>query len=126
MTSSDQTGNGPFLVSRVRRVSKSGFLYESNSKSPRLDKMIAHISLYDQTTKCMEEDLLSQRENTLAAKRMTGNRTRPQLSRRESQYEQKSEEKEMPAWATELNCRPTQECSVVVTEVVEVDDIDAD
>ena len=88
--------------------------------------MIAHINLYDQTTKCMEEDLQSQREDTLAAKRMAANRPRPQLGRSESQYDQKSDEKEIPLWATALTCQPTQECSVVVTEVEEVDDIDAD
>ena len=113
------------LVSRVRRVSKSGFLYEQNSKAPRLDKMIAHINLYDQTTKCMEEDLQKEREATLAQKRMGGIRSRPGLGSRACEYEQRFEEQKVPEWVTELTSRPVQaEC--VVTEVEMVEDIDAD
>ncbi|KAK5943369.1 hypothetical protein PMZ80_004376 [Knufia obscura] len=121
----ETTESRPFLVSRVRRVSKSGFLYETNSKSPRLDKMIAHINLYDQTTRCMEEDLEKQRADTLAQKRMGGTRPRPQLGPRATEYESRSDEKEVPNWVTELTCRPTQE-SVVVTEVEEIEDVEAD
>lgn len=126
MNSFTEPEGRPFLVSRVRHASKSGFLYESNSKSPRLDKMIAHINLYDQTTKYMAEDLQKQRQDTLAAKRMDGNRSRPQLGRHESSYGHKSEEEEVPQWVIELTCRPTQECAVVVTEVEEVEDTEAD
>ena len=123
MASFTETESRPFLVSRVRRVSKSGFLFETNSKSPRLDKMIAHINLYDQTTKYMEEDLQKQREDTLAEKRMRGIRPRPQLGSRAFEYDQNSDDKEVPQWVTELTCRPSQDV-VIVTEVEDLEDVD--
>ena len=66
-----ETENSPVLITRLRRLSKSGFLYESNSKSPRLDKMVAHKNLFDRTTQCMKEDLAKEREQSLAQKRMS-------------------------------------------------------
>lgn len=115
---------GPILISRVRRVSKSGFLYEQNSKAPRLDKMIAHIHLYDHSTKCMEEDLQKQREDTLAQKRMGGVRPRPQMGPRACEYDHKLQDEKVPQWVSELTCRPVQ-ADCVVTEVEEIEDLDA-
>jgi len=87
--------------------------------------MIAHMNLYDQTTRCMEEDLEKQRADTLAQKRMGGTRPRPQLGPRACEYDHKSDEKGILSWVTDLTCRPAQE-SVVVTETEAIEDIDAD
>ena len=123
MTSYIDSENSSTLVTRVRRVSKSGFLYESNSKSPRLDKMIAHINLFDQTTKKLEEDITRERQGSLAQKRINTRQSRSQPGA--SEYYQKEE---VPAWVTELTSRPAQQDCIVVSEaeVEEVEDVDND
>lgn len=105
----------PTFISRIRRLSKSNFNNESESKSPRLDKMIAHVNLFDKTTKHIEEELAQQRANSLAEKRMAqskpGKQGRPGMGRRES-----SRQNDMvPSWVSDLTSRPAQNC-VTVTE----------
>lgn len=93
------------MVTRLRHLSKSAFLYESNSRSPRLDKMIAHINLFDRTTQCIEEDLAKEHEQSLAQKRMSnGQPPRLQLGPPPSEYRHKSD---TPAWVLELTSRPS-------------------
>lgn len=123
MAFTTETEAPPVLVSRVRRVSKSGFLFEQNSKAPRLDKMIAHINLYDQATKCMEDELQKQREATVTQKSMGGFRSRPGMGPRAVEYVDRLQDKEVPQWVTDLTVRPAHEDSVV-TEVAEIEDVD--
>lgn len=113
----------PLFVSRVRSMSKSGFMCESQSKSPRLDKMIAHISLYDKTTECIERELEQERRNSLAQRRIyNSSSTRPGMSPRTSEDEVTSPS---DVWAADLVCKPRQDTSCVyVTEVREVEDFD--
>lgn len=73
----------------------------------------------------MEADLQKQRDDALAQKRIGGNGRRPQIGSRACEYSHKPDEQEVPQWVTELTCRPAQDC-VVVTEIEEVEDIDAD
>lgn len=96
---------------------------ESNSKSPRLDKMIAHISLYDKTTECIEQQLEQERRNSLAQRRINnGSSTRPGMGARATEHKVAAPS---DAWAAELVCKPRQDTSCVyVTEVREVDDFD--
>ena len=108
------------FVTRMRRLSKSNFTYESNSKSPRLDKMIAHVNLFDKTTRCLEDELQQSREKTY--KQMREGRPRPQIARRDSDVYSKED---VPDWVADLTVRPTQNC-VVVTEVEHAEDIDSD
>lgn len=100
----------PTFITRIRRLSRSNFNNESESKSPRLDKMIAHVNLFDKTTKHLEEELAQQRANTLAEKRVKSRSGRPGMGRRESSLTEK-----LPEWMTDLTSRPAQDC-VVVTE----------
>lgn len=113
----------PLFVSRVRSMSKSGFMCESQSKSPRLDKMIAHISLYDKTTECIERELEQERRNSLSQRRMNnGSSTRPGMAARSSDHKANTPS---DAWAAELVCKPRQDTSCIyVTEVREVEDFD--
>lgn len=112
-----ETQGQPLFVSRVRSMSKSGFMCESNSKSPRLDKMIAHINLYDKTTECIERELEQERRNSMVQRRM--NNSAP------SRAAEHKVNTPSDAWAAELVCKPRQDTSCVyVTEVHEVEDFD--
>lgn len=104
-------------------MSKSGFMCESNSKSPRLDKMIAHINLYDKTTQCIEQELEQERRNSMAQRRMYNSASsRPGMSPRAPEHKVNTPS---DAWAAELVCKPRQDTSCVfVTEVHEVEDFD--
>lgn len=104
-------------------MSKSGFMCESNSKSPRLDKMIAHISLYDKTTECIEQELARERRNSAAQRKMNNSASsRPGMG---AQVAEHKVDTPTDAWAAELVCKPREDTSCVfVTEVQEVDDLD--
>lgn len=118
-----ETQGQPLFVSRVRSMSKSGFMCESNSKSPRLDKMIAHISLYDKTTECIERELEQERRNSMAQRKMNNIApSRPGMSPRATEHQVNTPS---DSWAAELVCKPRQDTSCVfVTEVHEVEDFD--
>lgn len=104
-------------------MSKSGFMCESNSKSPRLDKMIAHINLYDKTTQCIEQELEQERRNSMAQRRMNNSvSSRPGMSPRAPEHMVNTPS---DVWAAELVCKPRQDTSCVyVTEVQEIDEFD--
>lgn len=110
------------FITRMRRLSKSNFTTESNSKSPRLDKMIAHVSLFDRTTKCLEEEIVQAQRDTIVEKRVNKAHSRPQMGPRATEYQQKQED--VPSWITELTSRPAQQDCVVVTEIEDPDDFD--
>lgn len=104
-------------------MSKSGFMCESNSKSPRLDKMIAHINLYDKTTQCIEQELEQERRNSMAQRRMNNSvSSRPGMSPSAPEHMVNTPS---DVWAAELVCKPRQDTSCVyVTEVQEIDEFD--
>lgn len=104
-------------------MSKSGFMCESNSKSPRLDKMIAHINLYDKTTECIERELEQERRNSLAQRRVNNSAlNRPGMAPRTSEHTVNTPS---DSWAADLVCKPRQASSCVyVTEVQEVEEFD--
>ena len=131
MTTTYTETQQPLFVTRMRRLSKSGFLCESNSKSPRLDKMIAHISLFDRTTKCLEDGMIEQSVVPLPPKRIRDKPAvppRPILGTRSLEYVHTNPEEteETPAWITELTCRPARQECVYVTEVEQIEDVDGD
>lgn len=122
-TTYSETEAQPGFVTQVRRLSKDGFVSESNSKSPRLDKMIAHINLFERTTKHIEDELTQEREYSLSRRQTNRSSSRPGMGARATEYEQ--DNKETPVWVTELTSKPSSH-SVVVTEVEEVEDVDED
>ena len=120
-----ETESRPHFITRIRRLSKSNFTFESECKSPRLDKMIAHVNLFDRTTKYLEDELAQQRADTLAEKRITKpikvKVTRPGMGRRESSATTEiSSDEQIPQWVTEMTSRAVHDC-IVVTEVEHIE-----
>lgn len=110
----------PAFITRMRRLSKSNFTAESQLKNPRLDKMIAHVSLFDKTTRCLEDELTRKRADDLAASQTHNSSMR---KRRPGVHRTDVEVKETPEWLAGLTARPATSC-VVVTEIEHAEDMD--
>jgi len=130
MTTFTETEARPMFISRMRRLSKSNFDMESQQKCPRLDKMIAHVNLFDKTTRCLEEQLVQLQRTTSTEKRTDNMPTspspqpqRPAAQRRGSEHRKSTEE--VPSWIADLTERPAQTC-VVVTEIEDTDDFNSE
>lgn len=121
MTTYMESEGRPAFITRMRRLSKSNFDTESSSRSPRLDKMIAHVSLFEKTTKCLEEEIVQPQQAVLPVEMMKNARGRPQLGPRATEYQKKED---VPDWVTELTSRPAHAACIVVTEIEHVEDMD--
>ncbi|KAJ9662303.1 hypothetical protein H2198_001437 [Neophaeococcomyces mojaviensis] len=122
------TQTQPAFLTRMRRLSKSGFLCESNSKCPRLDKMIAHVNLFDKTTRFLEEDLTKQQADVFEEQRVQSNKphAKPQLTRGGSEDRPYSTTETIVAFSPEVMKKPQRDDCVFVVEVEQVEDIDDD
>lgn len=122
------TQTQPALMIRLRRLSKTAFISESNSKSPRLDKMIAHVNLFDKVTQRMEQELEQEKRLKAVVRRVRDDkpRARPQIVRRVSREKPRSEhvEESTVTWNPEgIVVKPQENCVYVTeTQEVEVDD----
>ena len=47
----------PVTITRIRRMSKTALISEATSPAPRLDRMVAHGSVFDKASRYMMDDL---------------------------------------------------------------------
>ena len=69
----------PVTVTRIRRLSRDCLITESTSRSPRLDRIVAHGSIFDKASRYMIEDL--DVSGNVVSKRTSVLSSRPKCSR---------------------------------------------
>ena len=82
--------------------------------------MIAHVNLFDKTTRCMEEDTAHEQADT------TSPHNRPLLTRRASEEWSQPTSETTVIFVPEVMTKSFKDDYVCVTEVEQVEDVDDD